>query len=85
MKTQKMLWGRAANRCSFPGCRRELVIDATETDDEALVGDACHIVGDSADGPRGNSSLTDEERDKYANLLLLCKVHHKEIDDQQNT
>jgi hypothetical protein len=27
-------------------------------------------------------ALTEEERDDYENLLLLCKVHHKQIDDQ---
>jgi hypothetical protein len=84
VKTQKMLWGRAANRCAFPECRRELVIDASETDDESLIGDACHIVADSENGPRGKSPLSAEERDKYANLMLLCKVHHKVIDDQHH-
>jgi hypothetical protein len=83
VKTEKMLWGRAANRCAI--CRRELVFDATGTDDESLVGDVCHIVAESENGPRGNSELTTEQRSKYANLILLCKVHHKVIDDQPNT
>ncbi len=77
-----MLWGRAANRCAFPSCRIELVIDATETDDESLIGEECHIVAKSPDGPRGNLPLTPEQRDKYENLILLCTVHHKVIDDQ---
>lgn len=79
-KTQKMLWGRGANRCAI--CRKELVMDATETDDESVVGEACHIVAASPDGPRGISPLTAEERDKYSNLILMCNVHHKQIDDQ---
>ena len=33
----------------------------------------------------GNSPLTYEERNKYDNLILMCKVHHKIIDDQPNT
>ncbi|WP_338498084.1 HNH endonuclease [Delftia tsuruhatensis] len=82
LKTQKMLWGRAANRCAI--CRKELVMDATETDDESLVGEACHIVAQSLDGPRGASTLTSEQRDKYANIILLCNIHHKQIDDQFN-
>lgn len=82
LKTRKMLWGRAANRCAFESCRKELVIDATETDDESLVGEECHIVGKSSDGPRGDSPLTNEQRDKYDNLVLFCAVHHKVIDDQ---
>lgn len=82
LKTRKMLWGRAANRCAVAACRRELVIDATETDDESLIGEECHIVAESSDGPRGASPLTSEQRDKYSNLILLCAVHHKVIDDQ---
>ena len=77
-----MLWGRAANHCAFPECQTELVVDATETDDESLVGEECHIVGKSSDGPRGESPLTAEQRDKYNNLVLLCSVHHKVVDDQ---
>ena len=28
LKTHKMLWGRAANKCAFPECRKDLVVDA---------------------------------------------------------
>jgi len=83
LKTHKMLWGRSANRCAY--CRRELVLDASETDDESVIGDACHIVAKEPSGPRGDSSLTPEQRDRYDNLILLCKVHHKLVDDQPNT
>lgn len=84
LKTYKMLWGRSASRCSYPDCQMELVIDASETDDESLIGDVCHIVATEQNGPRGNSLLTSDQRDKYDNLILLCKVHHKLIDDQFN-
>src|SRR5690606_36034013 len=55
-----------------------------ETDDESLVGEACHIVASSPEGPRGQSPMTQEQRDKLANLILLCNVHHKQVDDQPN-
>ena len=84
LKTTKMLWGRAAGMCSMPGCRKQLFIDATETDDETLIGEMCHIVADSGDGPRGKSELTQEQRDKYGNLILLCRNHHREVDQQEN-
>jgi hypothetical protein len=77
-----MLWGRAANRCAFANCHRELVMNETETDDASLIGDECHIVARELEGPRGKSELSSEARDKYDNLLLLCKIHHKIIDDQ---
>ena len=84
LKTRKMLWGRAANRCARKNCRIELVIDSTETDDESLIGEECHIVAETLSGPRGRSELTPEERDRYSNLILMCAVHHKQIDDQPN-
>lgn len=76
-----MLWGRAAGRCSIPGCRMRLVLDETETDDPALIGDMCHMVAESEDGPRGKSPLTLDQRNLYGNLLLLCRNHHGEIDN----
>lgn len=79
-KTLKMLWGRSASRCSI--CQLELVMDATETDDASIVGEACHIVAEKEGGPRGESQMSLEERNKYANLILLCNVHHKCVDDQ---
>lgn len=60
-------------------------MDASETDDESLVGDIAHIVAENPDGPRGASPLPLEERNKYRNLILLCKVHHKLVDDQPAT
>lgn len=75
-----MLWGRSASRCAL--CKCELVMDASKIDDESLVGEACHIIARSSDGPRGNSDLPSEQRDKYPNLILLCNIHHKQVDDQ---
>jgi hypothetical protein len=81
-KTNRMLWGRAASRCSLPECRRELVVDALGGDNPSLVGEAAHIVAEQPDGPRGRSDLPRDERNQYANLILLCNVHHKQVDDQ---
>jgi hypothetical protein len=80
LKTTKMLWGRAAQRCSI--CRNELVIDSSETDDESLIGDMCHMVAESDDGPRGDPAFPVDQRDSYGNLILLCRNHHKQVDDQ---
>lgn len=80
-----MLWGRSANRCAIPECRKELVADDTETDDLSIVGDEAHIVAREKKGPRGTSALLPEERDLFNNLILLCKNHHKQVDDQEKT
>jgi hypothetical protein len=62
----------------------ELVLDANETDDPSLVGEAAHIIAESPDGPRGNSPIPIGQRNSYLNLMLLCNVHHKQVDDQVN-
>ncbi|MER9746152.1 hypothetical protein [Mesorhizobium sp. M0140] len=61
------------------------MLDETETDDPALVGEMAHMVAESEDGPRGVSPLTPEQRDLYGNLILLCRNHHGEIDRQPAT
>jgi hypothetical protein len=84
-KTTKMLWGRAAARCSVVQCRAELVVDRTANDKEALIGEMCHIVAEAENGPRGQSALTSEQRHEYDNLILLCRNHHGDIDAQPET
>lgn len=85
VKTTKMLWGRAAARCSMPACRKPLVLDETEGDPGAVIGEMCHMVAESPEGPRGVSPLSAQERDGYDNLILLCPTHHTEIDAQPGT
>lgn len=82
LRTVKLLWGRSANRCAI--CRNELVEDAqNEADDESIVGDMAHIIARKETFTRGDyEALTEAGRDSYANLILLCKRHHKVIDDQ---
>jgi hypothetical protein len=82
-KTRKILWGRSGNRCAV--CRQKLVVDETEMDAESVVGEECHIVSGSLQGPRYNPRFPLEEVDEIANLLLLCGTHHKMIDDQCET
>lgn len=81
LKSHKMLWGRSGNICAFPDCKKELVMDISETDDMSVVGEEAHIVAREPDGPRGDSPLSSEQRDKYGNLILMCSIHHKIIDD----
>ncbi|MGB3346526.1 MAG: HNH endonuclease signature motif containing protein [Candidatus Humimicrobiia bacterium] len=78
-KTRKILWGRSASRCSI--CKIELVKELkVSSDDTSIVGDECHIVSRRPDGPRGNIKI-DINYDNYDNLILMCKNHHKLIDD----
>lgn len=82
-KTRKILWGRSGNRCAI--CRHELISDATASDDESVVGDECHLVSPKEQGPRFDPSLCLDQVDDHPNLILLCRVHHKMVDDQCET
>jgi hypothetical protein len=82
-KTRKILWGRSGNKCAL--CRCEFVISRTASDDESVVGDECHIVSGNTQGPRHDPAFPVEQLDEPENLILLCKVHHKMVDDQYET
>jgi len=45
-----------------------------------LLGEQAHIVGKEVGSARSQSVLTDEERDSYHNLILLCPTHHSLVD-----
>lgn len=68
------------NRCAFPGCDTEIVSKETGT----IIGEVCHIRAKSPGGPRYVGTQDDNERNGFANLILLCGNHHKEIDDSSN-
>ncbi len=77
-KDQKILWAKAAGRCSI--CKVELTLDTSSN--SVTLGEMCHIVGEknNEQSPRGISKLNSEERNSYSNLILLCAHHHREID-----
>lgn len=72
---RKKLWGRSGSRCAI--CNVEL----TRLDGhDVIVGDEAHIRSKQADGPRHDPTYT-QPIDSYSNLILLCKAHHKLVDD----
>lgn len=84
-RTRKILWGKAGATCSFPGCARALVADATEFDGSVILGEEAHIVAQSRSGPRGEHPAPGGDVDSYENLILLCEEHHNLIDRQPHT
>lgn len=82
-KDLKLLWAKAGGRCSI--CREKLITDSKNESEATLVGESCHIIGEKEEGPRGNSQLSLSERNRYPNLILLCRNHHKVIDDDCST
>jgi hypothetical protein len=59
-----------------------MVMEACDTDRESIVGDECHIVSTQKNGPRYREDYLVGEHDSPKNIILLCKVHHKQVDDQ---
>jgi hypothetical protein len=76
-RTRKILWVKAAGRCSI--CQAPVVTEGTDTDDPSVFGEEAHIIGQSPNGPRAGNV---PDVDSYANLILLCRKHHKQVDDQ---
>jgi len=71
----KSLLAKSGNKCAFPNCDHPIV-----NNDHLLISELAHIEAVSPNGPRFNSSLTEEQINSYNNLLYLCHQHHKEVD-----
>lgn len=78
-KDRKRLWAKSGNRCAI--CRQELIM-TNENQSDFNIGEECHIVSSKPNGPRHESGW--ENYDVYENLILLCRNHHKTIDDISN-
>lgn len=82
-KDRKLLWGRAGNRCSYR-FREEICGEALSVEDsskDVVVGEECHIVGEKPGAARYRSDFPD--RDAYPNRVLLCRKHHKIVDENE--
>jgi hypothetical protein len=82
-KIKRIIWTKAGGRCAF--CREVLCITGAAPEVSHLIGDVAHIVAEEENGPRGQSDLTLEQRNFESNLILVCKPHHKQIDDDPST
>lgn len=81
--TIKLLFGFAGGHCSM--CKTKIVLNATENDGVAQIGEIAHIIGSSEYGPRGDGNFPEDKLDDYENLILLCPSCHKKIDKQPNS
>lgn len=83
--TKMVVWGRAAGRCQFPNCNKRLdedLISGNLKDNRAYV---AHIIAAAPNGVRGDKILSPKLADDPDNLMLMCDVHHREIDDRKKS
>jgi len=80
LATIKRLFAVSGNKCAFPRCVQSL-IDANGT----VTGEICHIKGRKPNSPRYDANQTEDERRAFENLILMCPIHHKVIDDDPDS
>ena len=83
-KAIKLLWSNAAGRCSFTDCSERLTVEQAAHSAPHTLGEMAHIKGKRKGSNRYDETQTDEQRDSYENLMLLCPNHHTLIDKSEN-
>lgn len=89
-KTKGEIAQKANYLCSFnsgdfrclrlTSCKSLTLSEKDKASTPLLMGDACHIVAASPQGPRGDSAMTAEERSSEQNGIWLCQIHAEWID-----
>lgn len=75
-----ILMGLCGGKCEFRGCEKSIVQDIL-TGEKSNFSNYAHIVASSANGPRGDKVLSSKLSNDENNIMVLCRDHHKEIDD----
>jgi hypothetical protein len=80
----KILYAKAAGRCSFDNCRKDVVLEAFGNDETKQIGKIGHIVAHSLNGPRAIPNYPPDKLDTYENWILLCPTCHDTVDIQES-
>ncbi len=83
-KSLKLLWANAAGLCSFAACDEKLTVRQAGSVAPHTLGEMAHIKGRGNGSNRYDENQTDEQRNSYENLILLCPNHHTLIDKPEN-
>lgn len=75
-----ILMGLCGGKCEFRGCN-DSVIEDMLTGDRSNFSNYAHIIASSEKGPRGDKELSKILSNDENNVMVLCRKHHKEVDD----
>jgi hypothetical protein len=76
------LWTVSNGRCYAPGCVTPVVLEVRPGAYQKNA-QVAHIYGVKPGAARYRRNMAAEERDSFANLLLLCLGHHEEVDGDE--
>lgn len=77
-KEMKLLWGKSHGKCAI--CKIDIIREKIEGG-HYHIGKMAHIEGENPGAARYNHNMSDSERNKYENLILLCPNCHDTIDN----
>lgn len=81
---KRLLAQRAGYTCSYPGCNKITSFPSSSDEYKAINnGVACHITAAAPNGPRFDSSLSEEERSSLFNGIWMCTEHSFLIDKDE--
>lgn len=75
-QTKKKLYAVSLNRCYNPDCTNKVIAK------DSNISEIAHIRGLEPGSARYEADMTDDKRNSYQNLILLCGNCHKIVDDQ---
>lgn len=75
--TIKILFALSCNTCAYHGCEETL----TDPKWQKVKADVAHICGLNPGSARHDPAMSDEDKNSYENLILICPNHHRQIDD----
>jgi hypothetical protein len=73
----KSLFALSRNQCAFTDCHIPIICEGV------VIGEICHIEAANEGGQRYNKDKNNDELRDFANLMLMCPVHHKLTDDTE--
>lgn len=79
-RVKRALYAMSNGTCYAPDCMQPAFMDTGPGGIRINV-EVAHVYGVKPKAPRFRPDLTDDERDDWRHLLLLCDAHHRAIDD----